>query len=99
MEKIAKTDEQWREELAPDQYAVLRQAATEPPFTGKYTHEKATGIYRCGGCGGGVFNSGTKFDSGAGWAGFTPPAGAWAVWGSAGRFRGMPPPPGGWAPR
>jgi peptide-methionine (R)-S-oxide reductase len=74
MEKIAKTEDQWREELSPDRYAVLRQAATEPPFTGKYTHEKTTGIYRCGGCGAELFNSETKFDSGSGWPSFTEPA-------------------------
>ena len=79
MEKIAKTDEQWREELSPDKYAVLRQAATEPPFTGKYTHEKSTGTYRCGGCGAELFNSDTKFDSGSGWPSFTEPAVAEAV--------------------
>jgi peptide-methionine (R)-S-oxide reductase len=79
MEKIAKTEEQWREELAPDTYAVLRNAATEPPFTGKYTHEKTTGIYRCGGCGAELFNSETKFDSGSGWPSFTEPAVAEAV--------------------
>ncbi len=74
MEKIEKTDEQWREELEPDAYAVLRGQATEPPFTGKYTHEKATGMYRCGGCGAELFDSETKFDSGSGWPSFTEPA-------------------------
>ncbi len=79
MEKIAKTDEQWREELSPDQYAVLRRAATEPPFTGAYTHEKTTGMYKCGGCGADLFSSDTKFDSGSGWPSFTEPAVADAV--------------------
>jgi peptide-methionine (R)-S-oxide reductase len=79
MEKIDKSEEQWREELSPDAYAVLRGQATEPPFTGKYTHEKATGTYRCGGCGAELFSSDTKFDSGSGWPSFTEPAVAEAV--------------------
>src|SRR5881397_1071665 len=79
MEKIEKTEDQWREELAPDQYAVLRRQATEPPFTGKYVHEKANGMYTCAGCGAELFSSDTKFDSGSGWPSFTEPAVAAAV--------------------
>lgn len=79
MEKIVKTEDQWREELAPDQYEVLRRAATEPPFTGRYTHEKSTGMYRCAGCNAELFSSDTKFDSGSGWPSFTEPAIAEAV--------------------
>jgi peptide-methionine (R)-S-oxide reductase len=79
MEKIEKTDEQWREELSPDEYAVLRKAATEAPFTGKYTYEKADGTYCCAGCGAELFASDTKFDSGSGWPSFTEPAVAEAV--------------------
>ena len=79
MEKIVKSEEQWREELSPDAYAVLRRQATEPPFTGRYTHEKATGMYRCGGCGAELFSSETKFDSGSGWPSFTEPKVAEAV--------------------
>jgi peptide-methionine (R)-S-oxide reductase len=79
MEKIIKSEEQWREELAPDAYATLRRQATEPPFTGRYVHEKATGLYRCGGCGAELFSSETKFDSGSGWPSFTEPAVAEAV--------------------
>jgi peptide-methionine (R)-S-oxide reductase len=73
-EKIAKTDEQWRSELDPDAYAVLRRGATEPPFTGAYTHSKEDGVYRCGGCGADLFSSDTKFESGSGWPSFTEPA-------------------------
>jgi peptide-methionine (R)-S-oxide reductase len=77
--KIEKPDTQWREELAPDAYAVLRKAATEPPFTGKYVHNHEDGMYRCGGCGAELFSSDTKFESGSGWPSFTEPAIADAV--------------------
>ena len=79
MEKIDKTDADWRAELTPDQYAVLRRQATEPPFTGEYVHTKADGTYRCAGCGAELFSSDTKFDSGSGWPSFTEPAVADAV--------------------
>ena len=72
--KVEKSDEQWREELDPDRYHVLREKGTEPPFTGKYTYNKATGMYRCGACGAELFSSDTKFDSGTGWPSFTEPA-------------------------
>ena len=71
---VQKTDEEWRQELGPDAYRVLREKATEPPFTGKYTYSKDEGIYRCGGCGAELFSSDTKFDSGSGWPSFTEPA-------------------------
>ena len=72
--KVQKTDEEWRRELDPEAYEVLRQKATEPPFTGKYTYSKDDGIYRCGGCGAELFSSETKYDSGSGWPSFTEPA-------------------------
>src|ERR1700712_200516 len=74
MDKIAKTEDQWREELSPEQYAVLRRQATEAPFTGKYVDEKTPGVYKCAGCGAELFRSDDKFDSGSGWASFTDPA-------------------------
>jgi len=77
--KIDKPDTQWREELAPDAYAVLRKGATEPPFTGRYVHNHEDGMYRCGGCGAELFSSDTKFESGSGWPSFTEPAIAAAV--------------------
>ncbi len=68
--KASKTEAQWREELTPQQFDVLRQKATERPFTGAYLHNKEEGIYRCAGCGQMLFNSKTKFDSGSGWPSF-----------------------------
>lgn len=79
MSERTKTDEQWKSELDPERYQVLREAGTEPPFTGAYTHSKATGMYKCGACGSDLFSSDTKFDSGTGWPSFTDPVIAQAV--------------------
>jgi peptide-methionine (R)-S-oxide reductase len=78
-DRVVRSEEEWRAALSPDQFAVLRQAATEPPFTGKYTYEKATGVYHCGACGAPLFDSSTKYDSGSGWPSFTEPVVADAV--------------------
>jgi peptide-methionine (R)-S-oxide reductase len=71
---VAMTEEQWRERLDPERYAILREKATEPPFTGAYVHNKAEGVYRCGACNSVLFSSETKYDSGSGWPSFTDPA-------------------------
>jgi peptide-methionine (R)-S-oxide reductase len=71
--KIVKTDTEWRKELTPMQYAVLREKATERPFSGEYEKTKATGTYVCAGCGQPLFESDSKFDSGCGWPSFTRP--------------------------
>lgn len=67
---VNKTDAQWREEDGDDQYAVLREAATERAWTGELLDEKRDGVYNCGACGAELFKSGTKFDSGCGWPSF-----------------------------
>ncbi len=78
-EQITKTDEQWRAELSPEQYDVLRKGSTERAFTGQFWNVKDDGVYRCAGCGAELFASDTKFDSGTGWPSFTEPAVAAAV--------------------
>ena len=77
--RVQKTDEEWRAELSPEEYAVLRRAATEPPGTGPLLHEKRTGIFRCKACGNELFRSDTKFESGSGWPSFWEPTASDAV--------------------
>lgn len=67
---VDKTDQQWREELSPERYAVLRKAATEAPFTGSLLHVDADGAFSCGGCGQFLFTTDQKFDSNCGWPSF-----------------------------
>jgi peptide-methionine (R)-S-oxide reductase len=79
VEKVRKTEEEWRRELTPEQYHVLREKGTERAFTGKYHATKEPGVYRCAACGAELFSSGTKFDSGTGWPSFYEPASGDAV--------------------
>ena len=73
------TDQEWRRTLTPEQYRVLRQSATERPFTGAYVDCHDDGMYRCAACSAPLFSSDAKFDSGTGWPSFTQPAAAEAV--------------------
>ena len=72
-DKVEKTEEEWREQLAPDQYEVCRKKGTERAFTGRYWDTKEAGIYRCVCCGQDLFSSTTKYDSGTGWPSFWEP--------------------------
>jgi len=72
--KIEKSEQEWREQLTPEQFEVTRKAGTERAFTGPYVDEKSEGMYRCICCGTELFSSDTKFDSGTGWPSFTEPA-------------------------
>jgi peptide-methionine (R)-S-oxide reductase len=78
-EKIQRTEAEWRAKLTPEQYRILREKATEPPFTGALTENNETGDYHCAGCGTLLFMSGAKFDSGCGWPSFMLPADSKAV--------------------
>jgi peptide-methionine (R)-S-oxide reductase len=79
MPKIEKTEAEWRTELTPEQYRVLRKKGTERPFTGEYDDVFSEGTYRCAGCGAELFASTAKYDSGSGWPAFSAPAGPEAV--------------------
>lgn len=74
MEPIQKTEEEWRQELTPEEYLVLREGGTEAPFTGAYVDMKESGTYHCKACGAVLFTSEAKFDSDSGWPSFTDPA-------------------------
>jgi peptide-methionine (R)-S-oxide reductase len=75
MQKIEKTDADWRQELTPEQYHILREKGTERAFTGIYWDEHRPGVYRCAACGNELFSSDTKFESGTGWPSFFQPIG------------------------
>jgi peptide-methionine (R)-S-oxide reductase len=70
---VSKTDEEWRKDLSPEQYRVLREAGTERAFTGSLLHNKESGIYSCGACNAELFTSDAKYDSGSGWPSFYEP--------------------------
>lgn len=71
---VVKSDSEWRQELTPEQYRVLREKGTERAFTGQYYHNKQAGVYLCAACGAELFASDTKYDSGSGWPSFWQPA-------------------------
>jgi peptide-methionine (R)-S-oxide reductase len=73
MEHINLSESEWRKKLTPEQYHVLREAGTEPAFSGRYNNNKADGVYRCAGCQLELFDSADKYDSGSGWPSFTRP--------------------------
>jgi peptide-methionine (R)-S-oxide reductase len=74
--KVNKTEDEWRQQLTPEQYNVCRRKGTEPAFTGKYWNNHENGMYRCAACGAELFSSETKFDSGTGWPSFSAPVSA-----------------------
>jgi peptide-methionine (R)-S-oxide reductase len=71
--KVQKTNEEWKQELTPEQYRVLREKGTERAFTGEYNNHKGKGVYQCAACGQDLFTSDTKYDSGSGWPSFYAP--------------------------
>jgi peptide-methionine (R)-S-oxide reductase len=73
-EKLCKSEDEWRQELTPEQYHILREKGTERAFSGEYAHSKEKGVYRCAACGEELFSSDTKYDSGSGWPSFYEPA-------------------------
>ena len=73
MDHITLSETEWHKKLSPEAYHVLREAGTEPAFSGRYNNNKANGLYRCGGCAQPLFDSADKYDSGSGWPSFTQP--------------------------
>jgi peptide-methionine (R)-S-oxide reductase len=89
MDKLEKTDDEWRKTLTAEQYRVLREKGTERAFSGAYWNAHDDANYLCAGCGAELFGSDTKFDSGTGWPSFTAPAGDGAVETEVDRSHGM----------
>jgi peptide-methionine (R)-S-oxide reductase len=89
MEKVQKTEAEWKKELTPNQYYVTRQKGTEPPFTGEYESSETAGTYKCICCGEPLFRSETKYHSGSGWPSFYAPASNGAVASEDDRTHGM----------
>lgn len=87
--EVTRSDDEWRSQLGLDRYQVLRQAATERPWSGRYVENHDDGTYRCGACGAVLFDASTKYDSGSGWPSFTQPAVASAVELVSDRSHGM----------
>ena len=77
--KVQKTEQEWQEQLTPEQYRVMRQQGTELPWSGELNYVKDEGVYRCAGCGAELFTSDAKFESGSGWPSFFTPASEEAV--------------------
>ena len=77
--QVTKSEQEWREQLTPNEFAVLRQSATEPAWSGEYVDTKTTGVYECRGCGAELFRSETKFESHCGWPSFYDPSDTDAV--------------------
>src|SRR5260370_3426299 len=90
-DKVIKTDEEWKEQLTPEQYEVARKKGTEPAFSGKYYKTHDAGMYRCVCCGNPLFSSGTKFESGSGWPSFWAPIDEENVKNETDRAYGMTP--------
>lgn len=89
MEKLKKTEDEWRAELTPEQYHIMREKGTERAFTGEYWSTKDEGIYRCAACGEPLFDADTKYDSGSGWPSFWQPLDARKVDTEEDRSHGM----------
>ena len=87
--KVAKSEQEWREQLSREEYHVLREAGTERPFTGEYTDTKTVGVYSCRACGAELFRSDTKFESHCGWPSFFTPLAGGAVIERTDRSMGM----------
>ena len=78
-QKVKKTEEEWRKELTPEQFEVMRRKGTERAWSGEHNETKEPGVFRCAGCGAELFRSDTKFESGSGWPSFYAPAGEESV--------------------